>query len=124
LQKLRERLRQMCDEELFAFGKQVRTLSGPRVGVTPDPREEWQSRGVLAVPAEPSKSKTSESPCTAATVCGVTMTNAERQSRHIRDGEAQKRRSIAVISRGFLQRALKPADLMAQSQILQLKVNT
>ena len=39
LQKLRERLRQMSDEELFACGKQVRTLSGPRVGVTPDPRE-------------------------------------------------------------------------------------
>jgi hypothetical protein len=82
----------------------------------------WQSRGVLAVPAEPSKSKTSESPCTAATVCGLTMTNAERQSRHIRDRE--KRRSIAVYFPEFLQRPLKPADLMAQSQILQLKVNT
>ena len=37
LQKLRERLRQMSDEELIKFGKMVRGLSAPRVGVTPDP---------------------------------------------------------------------------------------
>jgi hypothetical protein len=36
LQKLRERLRQMSDEELNKFGKQVRALSAPRVSVTPD----------------------------------------------------------------------------------------
>lgn len=37
LQKLRERLRQMSDEDLIAFGKMVRGLSAPRMGVTPDP---------------------------------------------------------------------------------------
>jgi len=52
LQKLRERLRLMSDEELVKFGKQVRSLSEPRVGVTPDPwraqlqeaRAEWRRR--------------------------------------------------------------------------------
>ena len=52
LQKLRERLRQMSDEELIKFGKTVRRLSAPRVGVTPDPskvqlqlaRAEWRRR--------------------------------------------------------------------------------
>ena len=52
LQKLRERLRLMSDEELIKFGKQVCALSAPRVGVTPDPwklqlqlaREEWRRR--------------------------------------------------------------------------------
>jgi hypothetical protein len=37
LQKLRERLRQMSDEELIKFGKTVRSLSAPRVGVSPNP---------------------------------------------------------------------------------------
>ena len=31
LQKLRERLREMSDEELIKFGKMVRRLSAPRV---------------------------------------------------------------------------------------------
>ena len=52
LQKLRERLRLMSDEELVKFGKMVRGLSTPRVSVTPDPwkaqlqlaREEWRRR--------------------------------------------------------------------------------
>ena len=52
LAKLRERLRKMSDEELIKFGKTVRGLSAPRVGVTPDPwkiqlqlaREEWRRR--------------------------------------------------------------------------------
>jgi hypothetical protein len=52
LQKLRERLRQMSDKELIKFGKTVRGLSAPRVGVTPDQwkvqlqlaREEWRRR--------------------------------------------------------------------------------
>jgi hypothetical protein len=52
LQKLRERLRQMSDEELINFGKMVRGLSEPRVSVTPDPwklqleaaRAEWLRR--------------------------------------------------------------------------------
>ena len=52
LHKLRERLRQMSDEELIAFGKMVGSLSAPRVGVTPDPwkvqlqeaRAEWRRR--------------------------------------------------------------------------------
>ena len=52
LEKLRERLRLMSDEELIKFGKQVRALSAPRVGVTHDPwpaqlrlaREEWRRR--------------------------------------------------------------------------------
>jgi len=37
LEKLRERLRQMSDEELIKFGKQVRALAAPRIGVTHDP---------------------------------------------------------------------------------------
>jgi len=36
LHKLRERLGLMSDEELVKFGKMVRGLSKPRVGVTPD----------------------------------------------------------------------------------------
>ena len=52
LRKLRERLRQMSDEELIKFGKTVRALSAPRVGVSPDPwkvqlelaRAEWRRR--------------------------------------------------------------------------------
>jgi hypothetical protein len=52
LQKLRERLRAMSDEELIKFGKMVRSLSAPRVSVTPDPwkaqleeaRAEWRRR--------------------------------------------------------------------------------
>lgn len=52
LQKLRDRLRQMSDEELIRFGKTVRGLSEPRVSVTPDPwkaqleeaRAEWRRR--------------------------------------------------------------------------------
>ena len=52
LEKLRERLRLMSDEELIKFGKQVRALSAPRVGVAHDPwpaqlkeaREEWRRR--------------------------------------------------------------------------------
>jgi hypothetical protein len=52
LQKLRERLRLMSDEERVKFGKMVRGLSAPRVGVTPDPwkaqleeaRAEWRRR--------------------------------------------------------------------------------
>ena len=52
LQKLRERLRLMSDEELVKFGKQVRSLSAPRVGVVNDPwpaqlqeaRAEWRRR--------------------------------------------------------------------------------
>jgi hypothetical protein len=52
LQKLRERLRLMSDEELVKFGKTVRGLSEPRVGFTPDPwhaqlqeaRAEWRHR--------------------------------------------------------------------------------
>ena len=34
--------------------------------------------------------------CQATTVSGLTMTNAERQSRHIRDSEAQRRRSMEI----------------------------
>ena len=41
LQKLRERLRLMSDEELVKFGNMVRGLSEPRVGVTPDP---WKAQ--------------------------------------------------------------------------------
>ena len=52
LQKLRERLRLMSDEELVKFGKQVSGLSEPRVGVVNDPwpaqlreaRAEWRRR--------------------------------------------------------------------------------
>ena len=52
LAKLRERLRKLSDEELIKFGKTVRGLSAPRVGVTPDPwqvqirmaRAEWRGR--------------------------------------------------------------------------------
>ena len=52
LQKLRERLRLMSDEELVKLGKQVRSLSEPRASVTPDPwkaqlqeaRGEWLRR--------------------------------------------------------------------------------
>ena len=52
LQKLRECLRLMSDEELVKFGKQVRELSAPRVGVVNDPwpaqlreaRAEWRRR--------------------------------------------------------------------------------
>ena len=52
LQKLRERLRQMSDDELIKFGKTVRALSVPRVSVLHDPwpaqlqaaREEWRRR--------------------------------------------------------------------------------
>ena len=52
LQKLRERLRLMSDDELIKFGKQVRALAAPRVGVTHDPwpaqlheaRAEWRRR--------------------------------------------------------------------------------
>ena len=52
LQKLREQLRLMSDEELVKFGKQVRSLSEPRVSVMPDPwkeqlqeaRAEWRRR--------------------------------------------------------------------------------
>ena len=45
LQKLRERLRQMSDEELIKFGKTVRDLSAPRAGVAPDP---WKAQLQLA----------------------------------------------------------------------------
>jgi hypothetical protein len=41
LQTLRERLRLMSDAELVKCGKQVRSLSEPRVGVTPDP---WKAQ--------------------------------------------------------------------------------
>ena len=34
--------------------------------------------------------------CQATTVSSLTMTNAERQSRHIRDSEAQRRRSMEI----------------------------
>jgi hypothetical protein len=52
LEKLRERLRQMSDDELIKFGKMVRGLSEPRVSITPDPwkaqseaaRAEWRRR--------------------------------------------------------------------------------
>jgi hypothetical protein len=52
LRQLRERLRQMSDDELIKFGKMVRQLSAPRVGVIHDPwpvqlqaaREEWRRR--------------------------------------------------------------------------------
>jgi len=52
LQKLRERLRLMSDEELVKFAKMVRGLSEPRLSVTPDPwkaqlqeaRAEWRRR--------------------------------------------------------------------------------
>ena len=52
LENLRERLRKRTDEELIQFGKLVRGLSAPRVGVSPDPwrvqlqlaREEWRRR--------------------------------------------------------------------------------
>ena len=52
LQKLRERLRLMSDEELVKFGKMVRGLAEPRVSVMPDPwkeqlqeaRVEWRRR--------------------------------------------------------------------------------
>ena len=52
LEQLRARLRQMTDEELIKFGKMVRALSAPSVGVAPDPwkaqleeaRAEWRRR--------------------------------------------------------------------------------
>jgi hypothetical protein len=52
LEKLRERLRLMSDDELIKFGKLVRSLSEPRVSVAPDPwklqleeaRAEWRCR--------------------------------------------------------------------------------
>jgi hypothetical protein len=52
LQKLRERLREMSDDDLIKFGKMVRSLSEPRVSVTLDPwkaqleevRAEWRRR--------------------------------------------------------------------------------
>jgi hypothetical protein len=52
LQKLRERLCLMSDEELVNFRKQVRSLSEPWTSVTPDPwkaqlaeaRAEWRRR--------------------------------------------------------------------------------
>ena len=52
LQKLRERLRLMSDEELVKFGKMARGLSEPRVSLMPDPwkeqlqeaRVEWRRR--------------------------------------------------------------------------------
>ena len=40
LQKLRERLRQMSDEELGKFGKIGRRMAEPRVSVMPDPWKE------------------------------------------------------------------------------------
>ena len=58
MQKLRERLRLMSDEELVKFGKMVRGLGEPRVGGTPDPwkaqlrdaRAEWPRRHPKASP--------------------------------------------------------------------------
>jgi hypothetical protein len=55
LQKLRERLREMSDDDLIKFAKIVRSLSEPRVSVTPDPwkaqleeaRAEWRRRHPL-----------------------------------------------------------------------------
>jgi hypothetical protein len=52
LQKLRDRLRRMSDEELIKFAKIVRGLSEPRVSVTPgswkaqleEARAEWRRR--------------------------------------------------------------------------------
>jgi len=52
LQKLRERLREISDDELIAFGKMVKGLSGPRVSHVLDPwraqpeeaRAEWRRR--------------------------------------------------------------------------------
>jgi len=52
LQKLRERLRQMSDEELIKFGKEARKLAEPRIIPVPDPwkaqleeaRGEWRRR--------------------------------------------------------------------------------
>jgi hypothetical protein len=52
LQKLRERLRKMSEDELIKFGKTLRFLSGRRVSVTPDPwraqlieaRDEWETK--------------------------------------------------------------------------------
>jgi len=41
LQRLRERLRTMTDQELLAFGKMVRSLTEPRVSVTPGP---WKAQ--------------------------------------------------------------------------------
>jgi len=40
LQKLRESLRLMSDEELVKFGKMVRELSVPRISPFPDPWKE------------------------------------------------------------------------------------
>jgi hypothetical protein len=56
LQKLRERLRLMSDEELVKFGKMVRGLAEPRVSVMPDTckeqlqeaRAEWRRRNPRA----------------------------------------------------------------------------
>ncbi len=55
IQKLRDRLRQMSDEELIKFGRMVCELSTPRLSVTPDPwmaqlpeaRAEWRRRHPL-----------------------------------------------------------------------------
>jgi hypothetical protein len=52
LHKLRERLKNMSDEELIAFGKYARKLAGIRVSGTPDPYKiqldeaikEWRTR--------------------------------------------------------------------------------
>jgi hypothetical protein len=55
LQKLRERLRLMSDEELIKFGKTVRTLSAPRVGVVNDPWPAQLRESVHRMEAEASK---------------------------------------------------------------------
>jgi hypothetical protein len=55
LQKLRERLSRMTDDELVKFGNRVHKLAGPRVIPVPDPwkiqldlaREEWRRRHPL-----------------------------------------------------------------------------
>ena len=53
--KLRERLRKMSDEELIKFGKMVRGLSAPRVGVTPDPWKQQLAQGACRMEATASE---------------------------------------------------------------------
>ena len=59
--------------------------------------------------------------CQATTVSGRTMASAERLPLQMRDGQTHNRRSTRVNFGRFLYGSLKHADLVAQSQVLQLE---
>src|SRR5882672_7400252 len=59
--------------------------------------------------------------CQATTVSGLTMARAERQLRQMRERQTQKRRSPEVQFRALSHGPLKYADLVAQSQVLELE---